>query len=192
MQYLGFILLIGLVLLICFGVDKGFTRLFRSKKQHRSGLAVRANRRYGSIGMVVVFFGMAGLLTGLGGQILMVVAGIVLLIVGIGLIVYYLSFGVYYDTDTMLLCTFGKREREYRFQDILGQKLYRLQGGGILVELYLSDGRTVHIQPGTMEGTEAFLSHAYAAWQRQKGLSDEDCPFHDISNSIWFPVMEDR
>lgn len=191
MQYLAFAILVGLVFLACFGVDKGFTRLFRNKKQHRSGLAVRANRRYGSIGMVVLFFGAAGLLSGLGGQILLVVAGIVLLAVGVGLIVYYLSFGVYYDEDTMLLCVFGKREREYRFQDILGQKLYRLQGGGIFVELYLTDGQTVHIQPGTMEGTEAFLSHAYAAWQRQKGLSDGDCPFHDPSNSIWFPTMED-
>lgn len=191
MEYLVILAIALLVFGACFGLDRAFTRLFRNKKQHRSGLAVRANRRYVSIGVVVMFFGVSGLLSGLGGQTLAVVAGIVLILVGVGLTVYYLSFGVYYDGDTLLFCTFGKRGREYRFQDIQGQKLYRLQGGGVFVELYLEDGETIHIQPGTMEGAEAFLNHASAAWQRQKGLSDADCPFRNTDDSIWFPTVED-
>lgn len=191
MQYLAILLIALPVFGLCFAVDRGFVRLFRNRRQHQTGLAVRANRRYAAIGAVVAFFGVAGLLGGIGGRTLAVVAGIVLLVVGLGLLAYHLSFGIYYDEDTLLYCTPGKRGREYRFQDILGQKLYQLQGGGVFVELYMCDGHTIHIQPGTMEGAEAFLSHAYAAWQRQKGLKDEDCPFHDPAGSIWFPTMED-
>lgn len=191
MGYLPILILAGVVFALCFLVDKAFTRLFRSRRQHCSGLAVRASRRYGSAGVIVGFFGIAGLLSGLNGQVLLIVAGCVLLAVGLGLTVYYLSFGVYYDKDTLLYTEFGRKGREYRFQDILGQKLYRLQGGGLFLELHMADGGTIHIQPGTMEGTEDFLNHAYDAWRRQKGLSEEECTFHSTADSCWFPTMED-
>lgn len=191
MQYLALLILAALVFALCFALDKVFVKLFRNKTQHQSGMALRANKRYGSIGLVVAFFGIAGLLSGLGGQKLMLFAGAVLMVTGMGLIIYYLSFGVFYDEDTLLCSAFGRKDRVYRFGDIQGQKLYRIQGGNILVELYMTDGNTIHIQPGTMDGAEAFLNHAYAAWQRQKKLTPEDCTFHDASNSIWFPIMED-
>lgn len=187
MQYLALLIIAALVFAICFGLDKAFVKLFRNKTQHQSGMALRANKRYGSIGLVVAFFGIAGLLSGLGGQKLMLVAGTVLVVTGMSLIIYYL----FYDEDTLLYSAFGRKSRVYRFEDIQGQKLYRLQGGNILVELYMADGTTLHVQPGTMDGAEAFLNYAYAGWQRQKKLSTGDCSFYDASNSIWFPTMED-
>jgi len=51
------ILVAALVFGICYLVDKGFTRLFRSKAQHRSGKAIRASKRYGGIGTVLMALG---------------------------------------------------------------------------------------------------------------------------------------
>ena len=48
MEFIPVILFAGLVFLACWLVDKGFTKLFRSQAQHRSGLSVRPNKRYGS------------------------------------------------------------------------------------------------------------------------------------------------
>ena len=88
---------------ICFAVDKAFTKAFRSKAQHRSGMAVRANKLYGLAGLVLSILGILGFLTGLGANILLLIGGIVVLALGIALIAYYLSFGVFYDGETMLV-----------------------------------------------------------------------------------------
>ena len=39
------LLVIVLTFALCFVVDKGYTKLFRSKKQHQSGLSLRQNKR---------------------------------------------------------------------------------------------------------------------------------------------------
>lgn len=191
MQYIAVLMVFAALFGLFYLIDKGFTRLFRSKAQHRSGLAVRASKRYASIGMLLAVLGLAGIFSGLDGQKLMLAGGILLLAVGIGLIVYYITFGIYYDQDTMLLESFGKKGTVYRFESIRGQKLYQIQGGSIVVELYLEDGRTVTVQAGTMEGVYPFLDHAFAAWCRQKETAPEDCSFHDPANHLWFPSEEE-
>ena len=175
---------------ICFAVDKAFTKAFRSKAQHRSGLAVRANKLYGLAGLVLSILGILGFLTGLGANILLLIGGIVVLALGIALIVYYLSFGIFYDGETMLVCAFGKKDREYFFREIQGQKLYLIQGGNIMVELHMSDGSAVSLQ-SSMDGIYTFLDTAFAAWCMQKGIDPQSCTFHDPSQSLWFPTVED-
>lgn len=175
---------------ICFAVDKAFTKAFRSKAQHRSGMAVRANKLYGLAGLILIILGILGVLTGLGANVLLLIGGIVVLILGICLVTYYLSFGVFYDGETMLICRFGKKDREYYFRDILGQKLYLVQGGNILVELHMADGSAVSLQ-SSMEGVYTFLDTAFAAWCLQKGIDPQSCDFHDPSQSLWFPTVED-
>ena len=175
---------------ICFAVDKAFTKAFRSKAQHRSGMAVRANKLYGLAGLILMILGILGVLTGLGANVLLLIGGIVVLILGICLVTYYLSFGVFYDGETMLICRFGKKDREYYFRDILGQKLYLVQGGSILVELHMADGSAVSLQ-SSMEGVYTFLDTAFAAWCLQKGIDPQTCTFHDPSQSLWFPTVED-
>ena len=175
---------------ICFAVDKAFTKAFRSKAQHRSGMAVRANKLYGLAGLILMILGILGVLTGLGANVLLLIGGIVVLILGICLVTYYLSFGVFYDGETMLICRFGKKDREYYFRDILGQKLYLVQGGNILVELHMADGSAVSLQ-SSMEGVYTFLDTAFAAWCLQKGIDPQSCDFHDPSQSLWFPTVED-
>ena len=175
---------------ICFIVDKAFTKAFRSKAQHRSGMAVRANKLYGLAGLILMILGILGFLTGLGANILLLIGGIVVLILGICLVTYYLSFGVFYDGETMLICRFGKKDREYYFRDILGQKLYLVQGGNIIVELHMADGSVVSLQ-SSMDGILTFLDTAFAAWCLQKGIDPQSCDFHDPSQSLWFPTVED-
>ena len=175
---------------ICFAVDKAFSKAFRSKAQHRSGLAVRANKMYGLFGLILSILGILGILTALGVNILLLAAGALVLVLGICLAVYYLSFGIFYDGETMLLCAFGRKDREYRFDSILGQKLYLVQGGNTLVELHITDGRTASLQ-STMDGVYTFLDTAFAAWCMQKGIDPQSCDFHDPSQSLWFPTVED-
>ena len=59
MQYVFVLLVAAAVFGICYLVDKGFTKLFRSQQQHQSGLSVRHSKHYGSIGLVVAVLGLA-------------------------------------------------------------------------------------------------------------------------------------
>ncbi len=190
MQYLAVILLAAATFGVCYLFDKGFVSMFRNKLQHRSGLAVRVNKRYAVAGLILFVLGVAAIFSGLSGEKVMLIGGVLILIVAVGLIVYYLSFGVFYDEDTLLITTFGKKSTDYRYADIVGQKLYLIQGGSVVIELHMSDGRTVSIQSG-MEGAYPFLDHAFNAWCRQKGMDADACDFHDPSNSLWFPTVED-
>ena len=109
---------------------------------------------------------------------------------GAGLAAYYLSFGVFYDQDSFLLSKFAKKSVTYRYDQIRGQKLYLIQGGNVVIELYLSDGNTLSLQ-STMDGVYPFLDAAFAGWCRQTGREPEACDFHDPSQSLWFPTVED-
>lgn len=190
MELIGILLVAAVVLGLCYLIDKAFAKTFRSKAQHRSGLAVRANKRYGIFGVILSVLGILGFFTGLTDGPVLLVGGIVVLLMGLGLAVHYLSFGIFYDGESFLLSRFGKKDREYHYLDIQGQKLYVIQGGTILVELYMTDGSTVSVQ-SSMDGAYPFLDAAFAAWCRQTGRNPENCEFHDPSQSLWFPTMED-
>ena len=71
-----------------------------------------------------------------------------------------------------------------------GQKLYLIQGGSVMIELHLADGRTIGLQSG-MDGVYPFLDHAFYAWCRLTGRDPDTCEFHDPSQSKWFPMEED-
>lgn len=190
MEYVALLMIAAVVFGVCFLADKGFTRLFRSKAQHRSGTAVRLNKRYGSIGLILAVFGLTVLFVGLQESPLLLFCGIVMILVGAGLSVYYLTFGVFYDDDGFVLTTFGKPSVTYPYQDIQGQKLYNSYGNVILVELYLADGRTFQLQ-SNMTGVYDFLDKAFSRWMTQTGRTPQECSFHDPKNSCWFPPVEE-
>ena len=175
---------------LCFAVDKAFTKLFRSKAQHRSGMAVRANKRYGLFGVILSVLGIMAICVGIADGSVLLWGGIIVLIMGICLAVYYLSFGVFYDGETFLLSRFGKKDITYRFDQIQGQKLYLVQGGNVIIELHMTDGNTVSLQ-STMDGVYPFLDTAFAAWCMQTGRDPQSCDFHDPSRSLWFPTVEE-
>ena len=173
----------------CYLVDKGFKNLFRGKAQHASGLSVRLNKRYATIGIVLFFLGACALFAGLNGYLALSIGGVAVALMGIALIVYYLTFGIFYDEDSFILTTFGKRSTTYRYNQIKAQQLYNAYGN-IVIELHMGDGRTVQLQAG-MEGVYPFLDKAFDGWLQQRGKKKEDCPYYDPENSCWFPPVED-
>ena len=175
---------------VCFLVDRAFAKLFRSKAQHRSGKAVRANKRYGLFGVILSVLGIMAICVGIADGSVLLWGGIIVLLMGLGLAVYYLSFGVFYDGETFLLSRFGKKDVIYRFSDIQGQKLYLVQGGNVIIELHMTGGGIVSLQ-STMDGVYPFLDTAFAAWYLQTGRDPQSCDFHDPSQSLWFPTVED-
>ena len=190
MEWIAILIVAALVFGICFLVDKGFTKLFRSQAQHFSGLSVRLNKRYATIGLVMFVLGVAAFFAGLNQEWLLLIGGVLITAVGVGLVVYYMTFGVFYDEDTFLLTTFGKKSKAYRYSEIDCQQLYN-NYGQIVIELQMTDGRTVHLQ-GAMPGAYDFLDKAFAKWCSQRGIREEDCAFHDPDNSCWFPSVEEN
>ena len=189
MEFLAVILLAAAAFGLCYLADQGFTRLFRGKAQHKTGLSVRVNKRYGAFGVILFALGMAAILAGVSGELVLLIGGIVVLLVGIVLTVYYLTFGIFYDDDSFILTTFGRRSVTYYYRDIQAQQLYSASGN-IVIELHMRGGRVISLQAG-MIGVYPFLDHAFAGWCRQKGIAPEDCSFHDTQNSCWFPPVEE-
>mgnify|MGYP007111663639 CR=1 FL=1 len=176
---------------LCFAVDKGFTKIFRGKKEHQSGLSVKLNKKYGLVGILLTVLGVAALIAGIReGSGLLMVGGPIVSLMGVGLLVYYMSFGIFYDEDGFILTTFGKKSVTYRYHQISHQQVYIVQGGNVLVELHMTDGKTVSVQ-GTMEGAPSFLSKAAHARMRQLMLNSHECPWFDETEGRWFPPVEE-
>ena len=190
MTFFLILLIAAAVFGLCFAVDKAFAKLFRSKAQHRSGMAVRANKRYGLFGVILSVLGVMAICVGISDGSVLLWGGIIVLLMGICLAVYYLSFGVFYDGETFLLSRFGKKDITYRFDQIQGQKLYLVQGGNVIIELHMTDGNTVSLQ-STMDGVYPFMDTAFAGWCMETGRKMEDCDFYDPSKSWWFPHEEE-
>lgn len=189
MDILLVLLVAGASFGLCYLLDKGFTKAFRSKAQHRSGMAIRQSKHYAGFGLVLAVLGISAIFSGLRGTPLLIWGGILLLLLGVGLVVYYMSYGIFYDADSFLYTTFGKKSVTYRYGDIRCQQLYNSYGN-ILIELHMADGKTVPLQAG-MAGVYPFLDTAFAGWLAQTGRAEADCPFHDPANSCWFPRVED-
>ena len=176
---------------VMFLLDKGFSRLFRSRSQHKSGLSVKLPKRYG---VTAILLGVLGVLVLL--QLakefdaLMLFLGIALLVMASGFACYYLGFGIYYDDESFLYSSFGKKTVSYRYADIQAQQLFTVTGGSVAIDLFLPDGKSVGLQ-STMVGVYPFLDKACHARMRQLGLNSAECAWFEPSESRWFPPKED-
>ena len=186
---MAYLIIAALVFAICYAVDKGFSKLFRGQKQHKSGKAVKLNKRYALFGLLLTVLGTVGVFTGIGNGPVLLIGSILVLVMAVGLVAYYLSFGIYYDADSFLYSAFSRKTVSYRYDDIRAQKLYVIQGGSMVVELHMADGRAVSLQT-SMDGAYPFLDHAFARWCEQRGITAENCQFHDPSQHQWFPDAE--
>ena len=190
MEFLSVVLIAAAVFGICYLVDRGFAKLFRSKAQHMSGLAVRVNKRYGAFGVIMFALGVGAVLAGLSGEWILIAGGALIAVAGICMVVYYLTFGVFYDEDSFLISRFGKKSLTYKYNQIKTQQLY-VASGNTLIELHMTDGQYISLQAG-MPGVYDFMDKAFAGWCYQRGIDPESCEFHDPDNSCWFPPMEDK
>lgn len=190
MEYIGVIVVAALVFGVCFLVDKGFAKLFRSQAQHRSGMAVRLNKKYGAFGLILVVLGISAILSGISQSVVLLIGGIIVVAMGAALVVYYMTFGIFYDGEGFVYTTFGKKSRTYHYSQIRSQQLYVIQGGNVIVELHMTDGSAVQVQLA-LQGAEDFMNTAFLGWVRQKNMDiRENCDFHDPQNSCWFPAEE--
>ena len=189
-QFLPILLIAAAIFGLCYLIDKTFSRVFRSKAQHRSGMAVRANKRYGLFGVVLIVLGIMAVCVGITDGPVLIWGGLIVLLMGAALAGYYLSFGIFYDGESLLLQRFGKKDVIHSYRDILGQKLYLIQGGNIVVELHMADGSVVSVQ-SSFDGVYPFLDTAFAGWCLQTGRDPQTCDFHDPSQSLWFPTVEE-
>ena len=189
-QLIPILLIAAIIFGICYLVDKAFSKLFRSMAQHRSGMAVRANKRYGVVGVILSSLGILAICVGVTDGPVLLWGGVIVLLMGAALAGYYLSFGIFYDGESLLLSRFGKKDVTYFYKDIVGQKLYLIQGGSIVVELHMADGSAVSVQ-SSFEGVYPFLDTAFAGWCLQTGRDPMSCDFHDPSQSLWFPTVEE-
>ena len=186
-----YLLIIAATFGVMFLLDRGLTKLFRSRNQHRSGTAVRLKKHYGILSLALMALGALGIVTYFTDRTLTLLVGGLLTLPGGALLgIYYLTHGIFYDDDSFLYVSFGNRSREYRYADIAAQKLYEIQGGTLLVELHMADGSAVSVQ-GTMEGAYDFLSKAAHARMRQLGLNSHECDWFDEAAGRWFPPVED-
>lgn len=191
MEYVLIAIVVVAVFGLCFLVDFLFKKLFRSQAQHMSGLAVRLPKRYGSFGLIMVVLGVGSIVASVSAEAakwIFLAGGILIAVVGVGLVVYYLTTGIFYDDDSFIYTTFGKKQKVYAYRDIRAQQLYN-NAGHLLIELHMHDGTSVQVQ-STMPGAVEFMDHAFAAWLRQTGKTEESCDFYDRSQSVWFPPVE--
>lgn len=187
MEYL---IIIAVTFLFCFILDKVFTKLFRGKTQHRSGLSVRINKHFATFGLLLTILGVVSIFSGINNAYpILWIGGTVVILLSVAMITYYMTFGVFYDEDSFVLTTFGKKSTTYHYRDIESQQLFRT-GASVVIELYMKDGRAVSLQSG-MTGVYPFLDHAFARWCSQKGIDPASCEFHDPENSCWFPSVEE-
>lgn len=190
MQIIPMLLVAAAVFGICYAADRAFTKAFRSKAQHRSGLAVKAGKRYGVFGLGLGVIGIMAICLGVGTDRVLLGGGVIVLLMGVSMAVYYLSFGIFYDGESFLYSRFGRRSLTFYYRDIIGQRLYQIQGGGIVIELHMKDGQTVSLQ-SSMEGVYPFLDTAFAGWCLATGRDPQSCDFFDPSQSLWFPTVEE-
>ena len=188
---MAYLLVIAATFGVMFLLDKGLTKLFRSRDQHRSGTAVRLKKHYGILSLAMMALGALGIITFFAdGNIILLLGGVLVLPGGAALGLYYLTHGIFYDDESFIYLSFGKKSVTYHYRDIQSQQLYNAQGN-LLVELYMADGKSVHVH-GNMVGAFDFLDKAFSGWCAQKGISAEDCPFYDPANSCWFPPVSEE
>jgi hypothetical protein len=184
-----YLIVIAAVFGLCYFLDKGFQKVFRSKAQHHTGLAVRLNKLYSIAGVLLSVLGVIAAVNGIQENKALLYGGIFVFMLGIGLCIYHLSFGLFYDEESYVYTSLGKKETTYRYSDILTQKLYIITGGSVVVELHMADGKAVSVQ-SNMDGVYPFLDAAFSGWCRQKGIDAKSCEFHDPANHLWFPTED--
>ena len=145
--------------------------------------AVRHVQLYQQIALGAVF-------SGLNNDKVLLFGGGFVIVLGIALVLYYLSTGLFYDEESFIYLSFGKKSVTYHYRDIQSQQLYNAQGN-LMVELYMTDGKSVYVH-ANMVGAYDFLDKAFSGWCAQRGIAAEDCPFHDPSNSCWFPPVSEE
>ena len=190
MKYVVVLVVIACTIGLCFGLDKIFNKIFRGKIQHKSGMRVKANKRYATFGLILASLGVAALCSSHNSRVLILIAGIAMLLVGLGLVVYYLCFGIYYDDESFIYSSLFRKNLTYKYKDIVAQQLY-YSGANVVIELHLFDKKTIQLQ-SSMDGVSTFMNKALEGWLKQNNKVVEDIPNYDPHQFRWFPSLQEE
>lgn len=183
MLYVYLLLFMGIIFLLCFGVDQLFGKII--PKDSRK--AVRQRRRTVTFGVLLTFFGFV-ILLGFWVQLswyLRAGCGIVMLM-GAFLLLQYFAFAIRYNETGFSYKALGKKGFSCTYGEILGQTSL-LTRSGVNSTLYTKKGE-VHIY-SSLEGLNEFLKTAFAHWCEETGTDPER-----VENSpqylTYFPEMK--
>ena len=164
---------------LCFLVDRLIQRLRHKNAPPKP--CVRQPKRAISIGIVLVFVGIAVSLF-VGGA-LALVCGCLIVLMGAVLVGSYFLFSIHYDAEGFTYRSL-KGSGHYLYNQIRGEQAIATRSG-ITVMLYVGD--TIVEMSEAMQGVREFLSHAYAARCRQMNLDPATCPPPAPRELVWFP-----
>ena len=77
---MGYLVVIAATFGVMYLLDKGLTKLFRGREQHRSGTAVRLKKHYGILSLAMMILGALGILTFFfDGNVILLLGGVALM-----------------------------------------------------------------------------------------------------------------
>ncbi len=176
------------VFLVCFLIDTLLKHLFHKSKLERSKTAVRPARRSATFGVLLLFIPVVVLLFFMpeGGDTLLTIGCIAALIFGVILLVSYFSVTIYYDDEKFLYKTLRGGKKEFRYNQIRGQRSLMTRGG-INTILFVGD-EEINLY-SSMQNLNAFLNKAFYRWCAAKGI-DPDSVENNPRMFTWFPDPE--
>ncbi len=180
MQYLFLLFFAGLVLGLCFLIDRGIGRLHRRLAK---APVVRPPLGYPILAAVLLLAAIPVAYFSLRARqwLFFGVAAVFLLFAGYA-IYLFCSAAISYTADTFTLPGPGKKT--YRYAQIQGQRVGISRRAVCLV---LCLGQEEVVLRGNMLGFLPFLDVAFAGWCRQKGLDPAAQTWHDPTAYQWFP-----
>ena len=183
MKYVLYLALIAVIFGLVALCDLVLHRtLFRSRRQYAG--AVRMPRYSFILGLLLSILGlMAVLYIPRQTERALWLGSWVVLVMGAYLLVNFCWFGIFYDDEGFTCRALGRKTRVYRYGDITGQRTFAARSGWNAL-LYVG-GEEVQLY-AAMQGLSDFLSKAFFAWCRQKGL-DPDAVENDPHNLVFFP-----
>ena len=100
---IAYLFIAVLVFAACYGVDKGFSKLFRSRKEHQSGKAVKHNKRAALFGLVLAVLGVAGILAGIGTSLGLLLLSAVVLLMAAVFVLAFVDMTAFHTAYAVLL-----------------------------------------------------------------------------------------
>ena len=189
MNLLGIAIVCALVFLICFGIDKLLQRLFPKTELEKGKNVVRPARKSAVFGVILTFASVAVTVFRLSANMdaLLLIGCAVAFVLGVILLVTYFSFVLYYD-DEKFLCVRRGKKREFRYDEIRGQRTLMTRGGYQTV-LFVDD--TEIELYSSMQNVNVFLGKAFYRWCEQKGI-DPGSVENNPRMMTWFPDPDEQ
>lgn len=187
MKIAALLILCALVFLVCWLVDLGLRKLFPKTELEKGKNVVRPSRKNAIFGVVLTFAAAAVALFRLTEEpdVLLTVGCAVAFVMGVILLVTYFSFAIYYDDEKFLLVE-RRKKREFRYDEIRGQRTLMTRGGYNSI-LFAGDAE-INLY-SSMQNVNVFLGKAFFRWCDAKGI-DPDGIENNPRMMTWFPDPE--